>query len=145
MNKVPNAAAALKDQAPEASLSTSGAEQGDVAAAKRVLHQEADALRRLADESRRRAPARRSTSWPAVTGRVIVTGMGKSRPYRAQDRGDASPRPERRRSSCHPAEASHGDLGMVTSSDAVVALSNSGETVELSDILGFCPALEYPC
>src|SRR5262245_62502418 len=35
----------------------------------------------------------------------------------------------------HPAEASHGDLGMVTAHDAVVALSNSGETFELADVV----------
>ncbi len=37
----------------------------------------------------------------------------------------------------HPAEASHGDLGMITADDAVLALSNSGETPELADIVAY--------
>ena len=38
----------------------------------------------------------------------------------------------------HPAEASHGDLGMITSEDAVLMLSNSGETTELSNMVAYC-------
>ena len=37
----------------------------------------------------------------------------------------------------HPAEASHGDLGMVTSDDVIIAISNSGETEELSGLIPF--------
>jgi arabinose-5-phosphate isomerase len=44
----------------------------------------------------------------------------------------------------HPAEASHGDLGMITRSDAVVALSNSGETAELSDLVAYCKRFSIP-
>ena len=46
-------------------------------------------------------------------GRVIVTGMGKSGHHLPQDRGDARRAPARRRSSCIPAEAIHGDLGVI--------------------------------
>ena len=53
-----------------------------------------------------------------------------------------SPRPARRRSYVHPAEASHGDLGMVTGVDAVLALSNSGETAELTDIVTYTHDLQ---
>lgn len=38
----------------------------------------------------------------------------------------------------HPAEASHGDLGMITDDDVVIAISNSGESRELIDILNYC-------
>ena len=38
----------------------------------------------------------------------------------------------------HPAEASHGDLGMICQGDILLALSNSGETTELGDLLAFC-------
>jgi arabinose-5-phosphate isomerase len=38
----------------------------------------------------------------------------------------------------HPGEASHGDLGMITKADALLALSNSGETPELSDMVAYC-------
>jgi arabinose-5-phosphate isomerase len=44
----------------------------------------------------------------------------------------------------HPAEASHGDLGMVMEDDCVLALSRSGETSELSDLLFHCRRLEIP-
>ena len=44
----------------------------------------------------------------------------------------------------HPAEASHGDLGMITTDDVVILLSNSGETKELRDIIFYCRRFEIP-
>jgi arabinose-5-phosphate isomerase len=44
----------------------------------------------------------------------------------------------------HPGEASHGDLGMITKSDAVILLSNSGETAELKDIINYCGRFNIP-
>jgi arabinose-5-phosphate isomerase len=38
----------------------------------------------------------------------------------------------------HPTEASHGDLGMITENDVVIAISNSGESRELVDIINYC-------
>ena len=70
-------------------------------------------------------------------GRIIITGMGKSghigRKIAASLASTGTP-------SCvvHPAEASHGDLGMITEDDVVVAISNSGESRELIDILNYC-------
>jgi len=70
-----------------------------------------------------------------ITGRVVVTGMGKSghvaRKIAATLASTGTPA-----LFVHPAEASHGDLGMVVAGDAVIALSNSGETVELAAIIG---------
>ena len=67
-------------------------------------------------------------------GRVIVTGMGKSghigNKIAATLASTGTPS-----FFVHPAEASHGDLGMITSDDAVIALSNSGETAEVLTIL----------
>ena len=67
-------------------------------------------------------------------GRVIVTGMGKSghigRKIAATLASTGTPA-----FFVHPAEASHGDLGMFTSNDVVLALSNSGETAEVITIL----------
>jgi arabinose-5-phosphate isomerase len=64
------------------------------------------------------------------TGRVVVTGMGKSghiaRKVAATLASTGTPS-----FFLHPAEAGHGDLGMITRSDVVLALSNSGETPEL--------------
>ena len=68
-----------------------------------------------------------------ATGRVIVSGMGKSghigRKIAATLSSIGKPA-----HFVHPAEASHGDLGMLTSGDAAIILSNSGETAELSHL-----------
>lgn len=68
------------------------------------------------------------------TGRVVVTGMGKSghigHKIAATLASTGTPS-----FFMHPAEASHGDLGMITAADVVVALSNSGETDELIAII----------
>ena len=69
-----------------------------------------------------------------IRGRIAVTGMGKSghvaRKVAATMASTGSPA-----YFIHPAEASHGDLGMLTTRDAVLAFSNSGNTAELSDIV----------
>ena len=107
----------------------------DLAAARRVLKTEQDALAALAD----------SLDGPfvdalnlieAAHGRVVVTGMGKSghigNKIAATLASTGQPA-----FFVHPGEASHGDLGMVQQDDVVVALSNSGETAELSDIIAY--------
>lgn len=76
-------------------------------------------------------------------GRVIVTGMGKSGHIGAKiaatlaSTGTPS-------FAVHPGEASHGDLGMITSDDAVLAFSHSGETKELGDVLAHCARFNVP-
>ena len=69
-----------------------------------------------------------------VTGRIVVSGMGKSghiaRKIAATLASTGTPA-----LFVHPAEASHGDLGMIVAGDAVLALSNSGETAELADLV----------
>ena len=71
-----------------------------------------------------------------AAGRVIVTGMGKSghiaRKIAATMASTGTPSLY-----LHPGEASHGDLGMVTAQDVILALSWSGETVELRDIINY--------
>ncbi len=70
-------------------------------------------------------------------GRVIVTGMGKSgiigRKIAATMTSTGTPA-----MFIHPGEASHGDLGMITPDDIVMALTWSGETTELGDIIAYC-------
>ncbi len=72
-----------------------------------------------------------------ASGRVIVSGMGKSghvaRKIAATMASTGTPA-----SFVHPAEASHGDLGMITPNDVVIMLSNSGESAELKDMLNYC-------
>lgn len=76
-------------------------------------------------------------------GRVIVTGMGKSghvgRKIAATLASTGTPS-----FFVHPAEASHGDLGMLTTDDVVLAISNGGESRELSDILIYCKRYGIP-
>ena len=70
-------------------------------------------------------------------GRIILTGMGKSghigKKIAASLASTGTPS-----FFVHPAEASHGDLGMITEDDVVIAISNSGESRELIDILNYC-------
>ena len=76
-------------------------------------------------------------------GRTIVTGMGKSGHIA---RKIAATLASTGTSSLyvHPGEASHGDLGMIEDEDVVIALSNSGETPELGDIIGYCGRFDIP-
>ncbi len=115
---------------------------GDLNIARDVLATESAALNALSDS----LGAAFSTAIGllyAATGRVIVTGMGKSghvaRKIAATLASTGTPA-----LFVHPAEASHGDLGMVISGDAVVALSNSGETAELAAIIGHARRIGLP-
>ncbi len=71
-----------------------------------------------------------------VAGRVVVSGMGKSghvgRKIAATLASTGMPA-----FFVHAAEASHGDLGMIAAGDAVLAISNSGETPELADLISY--------
>ncbi len=78
-----------------------------------------------------------------IPGRIAVTGMGKSghvaRKVAATLASTGSPA-----YFIHPGEASHGDLGMLASGDAVLAFSNSGNTAELSDIVLYAARRTLP-
>src|SRR5215475_12761141 len=69
-------------------------------------------------------------------GRIIVTGMGKSghvgQKIAATLSSTGTPA-----QFVHPAEASHGDLGMITAQDVILALSWSGETAELANLISY--------
>jgi arabinose-5-phosphate isomerase len=73
----------------------------------------------------------------ASKGRLVVTGMGKSgiigRKIAATMTSTGTPS-----LFIHPGEASHGDLGMIAQDDVVLAITWSGETTELGDIIGYC-------
>jgi len=78
-----------------------------------------------------------------TTGRVVVTGMGKS--------GHVAGKIAATLASTgtpaffvHPGEASHGDMGMITRSDCVLALSNSGNTQEIITLLPLIKRLDIP-
>ena len=79
----------------------------------------------------------------ACQGRVVVTGMGKSghigSKLAATLASTGTPA-----FFVHPGEASHGDLGMITPGDVVIALSNSGETAEIVTILPLIKRMQAP-
>ena len=125
----------LKDHKPEPG-------ETDLDAARRVLETEARAIDTLAQ-----ALDRHFTDvldlFTKCTGRIIVTGMGKSghvgNKIAATMASTGTPA-----QFVHPGEASHGDLGMITRDDAVLALSNSGETEELNDIVAYTRRFSIP-
>jgi arabinose-5-phosphate isomerase len=101
--------------------------------ARRVIAEEASALAALSDRLDDNFSAAVELIL-AASGRVIVSGMGKSghiaRKIAATFASTGTPA-----HFVHPAEASHGDMGMLARGDVVMVLSNSGETPELSDIV----------
>jgi len=122
-----------------------GTARDDGAAARRVLELEADGILAVARGLERDDGAfvKAIDLLARVTGRVIVSGMGKSghiaRKIAATLASTGTPA-----QFVHPAEASHGDLGMITAADAVLALSHSGDTAEMADILAFTKRYAIP-
>ena len=78
-----------------------------------------------------------------LKGRVIVSGVGKSGHIGAKLAASLASTGTPA-SFVHAAEASHGDLGMISSDDAVIAVSWSGETAELQSIVGYCRRFSIP-
>ena len=109
---------------------------------RRVIEIEAEALRALAGGLDTRFEQAVDLLAKAK-GRVIVSGMGKSghvaRKIAATLASTGTPA-----QFVHPAEASHGDLGMVTSDDVALILSNSGETPELSNLIAHVRRNDIP-
>ncbi len=115
---------------------------GDLESARRVLRLEAEALAALG-RSLNDSFSRALDLMEAMKGRLIVSGMGKSghiaRKLSATFASTGTPA-----LFVHPAEASHGDLGMITTEDLVVTLSNSGETPELADLVSYVKRFQIP-
>ena len=113
-----------------------------IATGRRVMAIEAAALGLFADQLGA-AFADAVELMLSARGRVIVSGMGKSghvaRKIAATMASTGTPA-----QFVHPAEASHGDLGMVTRDDVALVLSNSGETRELADIVAHTRRFAIP-
>jgi arabinose-5-phosphate isomerase len=113
-----------------------------LATGQRVIRREAEALDVLAMALGESFAAAVGLLMQAK-GRVIVSGMGKSghiaRKIAATFASTGTPA-----HFVHPAEASHGDLGMVAEGDVLIVLSNSGETSELADILAHAKRFGIP-
>lgn len=110
--------------------------------ARRVIRAEAEALNGLADAVDQSLSEAVHLILGAQ-GRVIVSGIGKSghiaRKIAATLASTGTPA-----HFVHPAEASHGDLGMVTKGDVVLAVSNSGEAPELANLLAYTQRFGIP-
>lgn len=117
-------------------------QEEDLLSARRTIEKEIDALKvlenKISDSLSAALDLMQNTK-----GRVIVTGMGKSghigSKIAATLASTGTPS-----FFVHPGEASHGDLGMLTEEDVVIAISNSGETKELSDIILYCKRYGIP-
>ena len=108
-----------------------------------VIATEADAIRGLAAEISKPSFVRACHLMLECQGRVVVTGMGKS--------GHIAGKLAATLASTgtpaffvHPGEASHGDLGMITPTDVLLAISNSGDTSEIVTILPIIKRLNVP-
>ena len=123
----------------QTALRVAGGKRDAIASARRTLELEIgglEVLKAAIDDGLGVAFAQAVAAIHASRGRAIVTGMGKS--------GHISQKIAATLASTgtpaffvHPGEASHGDLGMITRDDVILALSWSGETVELGNILTF--------
>ncbi|WP_372602684.1 SIS domain-containing protein [Actibacterium sp.] len=113
-----------------------------LSAGRRVVTREAEALTLLSDALGDSFAAAVQVILDAP-GRVIVSGMGKSghigRKIAATLASTGTPA-----HFVHPAEASHGDLGMLAKGDVTLVLSNSGETPELADIIAYTRRFSIP-
>lgn len=109
---------------------------------RRVLAIEAEALAALSD-SLGDAFTQAVETLFACKGRIVLTGMGKSghvaRKITATLASTGTPA-----MFVHPAEASHGDLGMIGQDDVVLALSKSGDVRELADVIGYAHRFAIP-
>jgi len=109
---------------------------------RRVLRAEADALADMAEGLG--APfARAVETLAGLSGRVICTGVGKSG-HVARKIAATLASTGRPAMFVHATEASHGDLGMIGPNDAVLALSKSGETRELADVIAYAKRFGAP-
>lgn len=117
-------------------------ENNDIKVAKQTIDREIEALKAM-EGSLDETLTKVLDVLQNTKGRVIVTGMGKSGhiacKIAATMASTGTPS-----FFLHPGEASHGDLGMITQGDAVIAISNSGESRELGDIIFYCRRFSIP-
>ena len=111
--------------------------QTDKLSAIRTIDSEIETLKRLKDSIDSESLTRALDYMQNSKGRIIITGIGKSG-HIAQKIAASLASTGTPSFFVHPAEASHGDLGMITEDDVVIAISNSGESKELIDILNYC-------
>ncbi len=108
----------------------------DINSARKTIDMEIDTIKKL-KESLNDTLTQALNVMQKAKGKIIITGIGKSghigKKIAASLASTGTPS-----FFVHPAEASHGDLGMISADDVVLAISNSGESKELIDILNYC-------
>jgi arabinose-5-phosphate isomerase len=123
-------------------VASASREEADLLAARRVLNFAREAMGALSDQLDR-SFSEAVDILVAVRGRVVVSGMGKSghvgRKIAATLSSTGTPA-----QFVHPGEASHGDLGALTRADALLMLSYSGSTAELSDLITYAKRFGIP-
>jgi len=123
-------------------ISLKSRQDTDLKAARRVLRFAGEAIEKLS-ENLNGAFSEAVEILVGVSGRVVVSGMGKSghvgRKIAATLSSTGTPA-----QFVHPAEASHGDLGSLTRADALLILSYSGDTEELSDLITYAKRFSIP-
>lgn len=114
-----------------------------ISSIKRTIELERDAVAELLTRLDESALNKACELLLACTGRIIITGMGKSghigNKIAATLASTGSPS-----FFVHPGEAAHGDMGMITADDVVIALSNSGESGEVTTLLPLLKRLHVP-
>jgi len=114
-----------------------------ISSIKRSIADERDAVTALLSRLNESALSKACELLLACEGRIVVTGMGKSghigNKLAATLASTGSPA-----FFVHPGEAAHGDMGMITAKDVVIALSNSGESGEVTTLLPLLKRLHVP-
>jgi len=132
----------MDDNAPNLVQTGAMSEHPHIATARRVLALEADALGALS-RGLGAAFVEAVETILAAKGRVICTGIGKSG-HVARKIAATMASTGTQAYFVHATEASHGDLGMISQGDVILALSKSGETKELADILSYARRYSIP-
>jgi arabinose-5-phosphate isomerase len=127
--------------APPAKLRRRSGGTDDLAVARAAVRAEIAGLERLAAGLDGQFCA--AVDCCAAAGRIVLTGLGKSG-HVARKIAATLASTGTLSQFIHPVEASHGDLGMIGFDDAVLALSNSGETGELADIIAYSRRFVIP-
>lgn len=117
--------------------------ENDILSAIKTIDKEIETVKKLKETLSDGSLSKALDLMEKAKGRIILTGIGKSghigRKIAASLASTGTPS-----FFVHPAEASHGDLGMITENDVVIAISNSGESKELIDILNYCKRFGIP-
>ncbi len=133
----------MSEPMPATALKITGQKLSIIDHFKQVITTEKKALKTLGESLNHDQLERAIAILSKKKGKIVVSGMGKSG-HIANKIAATMASVGQSSFYVHPAEASHGDLGMIESTDVVLLLSHSGETSELKNILDYCKRLKIP-